>query len=465
MSFKKKNIKKSSPLILNISWIIAIFSIFFLWFFILRNIDFINLDFLKQIKINNKIIIKSDEELNNNLREKNKINILVIWRWWWNHDAPNLTDTIILASINSETNIISMLSIPRDLYVEYNNNRSWKINEIYALESNKNNNKKTWMNQISKKVSEITWEKIDFYVNIDFNWFQKIIDIIWWIVLTIEENFTDNNYPDWNWWYKTIIFKKWTWLFDWESALKYARSRHTTSDFDRSLRQQQIIEGIKNKLTTTYLLTSPLKVKELYDTFKEYVLTNLELKDIISLAFELKTSNYTIQSSNINDSCFYWTDSCEKWWFLYTPNREYFWWAAVLLANWTNVNDLSNYEILHKYTNLIFNYPKLYEENYKINIFNSLKINFLASIIADEIKKYWLNIPKINSIWNTKEIYEKSVIYYNNIDINSETIKVLKNFYPKIEFIEIKWNKYSKELDTKIEIIIWNDYKEIFNIK
>ena len=203
----------------------------------------------------------------------------------------------------------------------------------------------------------------------------------------------------------------------------------------------------------------------MYNTFKEYILTNIELKDIISLAIKLKTSNYKVLSANINDSCFYWTENCEKWWFLYTPNREYFWWAAVLLANWTNVNDLSNYEILHKYTNLIFNYPKLYEENYKINIFNSLKINFLASIIADEIKKYWLNIPKINSIWNTKEIYEKSVIYYNNIDINSETIKVLKNFYPKIEFIEIKWNKYSKELDTKIEIIIWNDYKEIFNIK
>jgi hypothetical protein len=136
-----------------------------------------------------------------------------------------------------------------------------------------------------------------------------------------------------------------------------------------------------------------------------------------------------------------------------------------LLANWTDVNNLSNYEILHNYTNLIFNHSKLYEENYKINIFNSLKINFLASIVADEIKKYWFNIPKVNSIWNTKKIYEKSVIYYNNIDINSETIQVLKNFFPKIEFIEIKWNKYSKELDTKIEIIIWNDYEEIFNIK
>lgn len=464
MSFKKKyikkNTKKSPTLILNIFWFFAIISIFCLWFFILNSINFVNIDFLKQINLNGGNNT-DDNNINGNENdnEKNKINILILWRWWRTNDAPNLTDTIILASINSDTKIISMLSIPRDFYVKYDNWGYWKINAVYANESNNGKDQKTWIHYLSKKISEMTWEKIDYYVNLDFEWFQKIIDILWWVKITIDEGFTDSSYPDWNWWYKIVTFKKWTWLFDWESALKYARSRHSTSDFDRSLRQQQIIEAIKEKLTTAYILTSPLKVKELYDTFKTYVLTNIELKNMIWLALKLKTSNYKIQSSNINNS--YW----EKWWFLYTPNRELFWWASVLLLNWTDVHSLSEYELLNKYSDIVFNHSKLYEENYKINIFNSLKKNYLASAIADDLKLYWLNIPKINSIWNTKKVYEKSIIYYNSIDKNSETIQVLKSFYPEVEFMETKWNKYSKELDTKIEIIIWNDYKEIFNIK
>jgi anionic cell wall polymer biosynthesis LytR-Cps2A-Psr (LCP) family protein len=62
-----------------------------------------------------------------------------------------------------------------------------------------------------------------------------------------------------------------------ENALKYARSRHSTSDFDRSLRQQQVIDAIRNKLVSSYLITSPIKIKKLYDVFTEYVYTDIEL--------------------------------------------------------------------------------------------------------------------------------------------------------------------------------------------
>jgi anionic cell wall polymer biosynthesis LytR-Cps2A-Psr (LCP) family protein len=62
-----------------------------------------------------------------------------------------------------------------------------------------------------------------------------------------------------------------------ENALKFARSRHSTSDFDRSLRQQQVIDAIRNKLVSSYLITSPIKIKELYDVFRKYVYTDIEL--------------------------------------------------------------------------------------------------------------------------------------------------------------------------------------------
>jgi LCP family protein required for cell wall assembly len=355
-----------------------------------------------------------------------------------------------------------MLSIPRDLYVEYPDmwkikDKKWKINWLYAKYKFENNSKQIWMKVLERKITQVTWEKIDYFINIDFNGFTKIIDTIWWIEITIPNQFVDNRYPDMDWWYKTLVFKKWTWIFDWENALKYARSRHSTSDFDRSMRQQQVIKSIKDKLTWSYFFTSPWKIKELYEVFNKYVYTDIKLSTLIKLAYTLNSSsNYKIISSNLNDSCFYWSDSCTKWWFLYTPNRSYFGWMSVVLAEWTNSENLNDYSKLQKYTNIVFNIPELFKENYKINIFNSVKVNFLASALSNQLIKYWFNIPINNSIWNTNKLYKKSVIYYNWINENSKTLQLLKQF-ANVDFIKTDFPKYSKT-EANIEIIIWEDY-------
>ena len=484
MSFKKHNINKPSPLITNIVWIISLFIIFLIGIFVIKNTNFFNFEIDQStwtwIVINSKSWI-IDKEINSNVNaqsnkikkfvekknQKDKINILVVWRWWGNHDAPNLTDTIILTSINTKTKIISMLSIPRDLYVEYPElnkleKDAWKINWLYAKYKFNNESKKVWMNVLKSKITEITWEKIDYFINIDFNWFTQIIDTIWWIEITIPKQFVDDRYPDKNWWYRTLIFKKWTWIFDWDNALKYARSRHSTSDFDRSIRQQQVIKAIKNKLTWSYFLTSPWKIKELYEVFNKYLYTDLKLSTLLKLAYTLNSSSdYKIISSNLNDSCFYWSDICAKWWFLYTPNRSYFWWMSVLLAEWTNAENLNNYSKLQKYTDIVFNAPELFKENYQINIFNSLKVNHLAWALSNEIIRYWFNIPQTNSIWNTDIIYKKSTILFNWIKESSKTIQLLKEF-TNANFVETDFPKYSKNW-ANIEIIIWEDYLSDLN--
>lgn len=402
-------------------------------------------------------------KLNENKQEEiSKINILVVWRWWWNHDAPNLTDTIILASIHPTEKTISLFSIPRDLYVEYEENTSWKINGLFATYGTAKWNPHNGMLYLERKVSQITWEKIHYYVNVDFRWFKKIIDTIGGIELTLENNFIDTEYPDWNGGYKTLFFKKWSWLFDGENALKYARSRHSTSDFDRALRQQKVISAVKAKLTGSYFLKSPTKIKEMYDIFKEYVLTDMKLEDIIKLSFVLKAKqDYEMISFNLNDSCFYGSTTCSKWWFLYIPNREFFWWMSVLLLNGTDVNNLNDYSIVQKYTDLVFNHPQVYLENYKVNIFNSIKVNNLAGIISNDVIKYGYNIPQVDSIWNTKTRYDESVLYYNNIDVNSATLQSLKKFFTW-EMVEVDYPVYSQDLDTKIELIIGEDYQDIF---
>ena len=462
MSFNKKTIKinKKRNIFANILGVLAIFLIFLLWIFLIWQISKINFNFYENI-----IPISSNEDYEEKEeKNKEKTNILIIWRWWGNHDAPNLTDTIILASINHKKDIISLLSIPRDLYVEYPNWKSWKINEIYRIFTKIYWDKQKWIKILENKVSQITGEKIDYYLNIDFEWFIKVIDTFWWIEITLEKNFVDEKFPDDKLWYTTFVLRKWTWNIDWEVALKYARSRHSTSDFDRSLRQQQVLRALKEKIESEWLLKSTWKIKKLYSIFKDYVDTDLDLQTLIKLSKIAKQKEkIDILSFNLNDSCFYWTTSCVRWWILYIPLREYFSWASVLLPNWADKNNLNNYKEVKKYTDLIFNKQEIFIENHEINVFNSLKINFLASEIADNIKKYWFNVPEKNSIGNTKKVYEKSIVYYNNIEEDSKTLKSLKQFLPGLEFKKVENSIYSKQETTKIEIIIWEDHKKMIN--
>lgn len=70
---------------------------------------------------------------------------------------------------------------------------------------------------------------------------------------------------------------------DGEKALQYARSRHSSSDFARSLRQQQIIQAILEKLKTNGL-GNVNKLKQLYSDYSEMVTTNISLKEMLGIA-------------------------------------------------------------------------------------------------------------------------------------------------------------------------------------
>lgn len=478
MSFKKISIKKNNNKnknILNIVWISSIFIVFLFSIYISNSIKDIEIDIDKD-----NILVGTSKEKNENideviLSENNEkkeddgtVNILLVWRWWWDHDAPELTDTIIVAKINKDKKIVSMLSIPRDLYVEYPLwvNKDYKINSIYSYFYNINSSESYWISALKKKIKEITGEDIDYYINVDFNGFIDIIDTLWWIQLTLEENFVDEQYPDWNWWYKTLIFKKWTWLFDWDSALKYVRSRHSTSDFDRSMRQQQVIQAIKNKIISSDMIKSPSKIKRLYEVMSENISTDLSLSEIVKIIYDLRLDkdDYKILSSNMNDSCFYGSDTCSKWWILYIPLRENYEWMSVLLVNWTEKWNLWNYKLSKKYSDIVLNNLDFQLENFKINIFNSTKVNNLAWALSNDIIRYWFHIPAYNSIWNTPEIYENSIILFNNIDEDSNTIKLLKTFF-KWEIKKVDYPLFSQDW-ANIEIIIWTDYiqnNKIFN--
>ncbi len=123
--------------------------------------------------------------------------------------------------------------------------------------------------------------------------------------MNVEEDLVDKEYPDNNWGYMTFSIKKGQQTLDGATALKYARSRHSTSDFDRSHRQQLVIKAIKDKLFSLDILTSPTKIKSLYYAIVSHIKTDLTMGQLASLALfgkDIPTAN--ILAFNLNDSCF-----------------------------------------------------------------------------------------------------------------------------------------------------------------
>ncbi len=265
--------------------------------------------------------LKKDENAN--------FNILILGIGGGTHDGPNLTDTIILANVNQKQNTVSMVSLPRDLWVP---SQASKINAAYAFGEEKGGQ---GLKQVREAVEEVTGQKIAYTIVIDFQAFTRLVDHVGGIDVDIENSFEDYEYPisgkendtcgfegeefekratasaeeqltSFPCRYKTLSFTKGTQEMDGETALEYVRSRHGTndegSDFARSKRQQKVIAALRKKMLSLGIVLNPVKVYGAYDIIKSNINEDIpqdKYDDFIKLAKkmqEAKTKSVVIDS-------------------------------------------------------------------------------------------------------------------------------------------------------------------------
>ncbi len=169
------------------------------------------------------------------------------------------TDTIIVMTLNPQTGSAGMLSIPRDLKVRPPmSSNDMKITSVYptgevigypgggpAL--------------LGDTVEALIGYPIDYYVRINFEGFIDIIDLIGGVEIDVPVEIYDDKYPDNNYGYEPPLhFLPGLQTMDGERALKYARTRHGSSDYVRAARQQQVIMAIKDKVTQPGVMASLL---------------------------------------------------------------------------------------------------------------------------------------------------------------------------------------------------------------
>jgi polyisoprenyl-teichoic acid--peptidoglycan teichoic acid transferase len=227
-----------------------------------------------------------------------RINVLLLGIAGNEKRGENLTDTIIVASINTKTNQVALLSVPRDLYVEIPGaNFKTKINAVYQYGlSLYPNNAVRAMEPILDTVKNITSLEINYWAILNFDGFQKAIDAIGGINVMNERDIYDPRYPGPGFSYETFELKKGFQHLDGATALKYARMRHNDpeGDFGRAKRQQQVLQATKNKIFGATTLFDAAAINKLLDIIGTNIKTDLdpgELNDFLKLAKKLDTDN------------------------------------------------------------------------------------------------------------------------------------------------------------------------------
>lgn len=258
-------------------------------------------------------------------KENNNVNLLLLGVGGGKHDGFDLTDTIIFTSIDQSKNKITLVSIPRDLWIPDLNT---KINEAY----HQGEVKKKGGGLILTKavVSSVINQPVDYIILGDFEGFVKAVDLIGGIDVMVDKSFDDYEYPiegkendlcghnqdeiqnlvatvssqpeAFPCRYKKIHFEAGNQHMDGQTALEFVRSRHAKgeegTDFARSRRQEKVISAFKDKVLTVETFLNPVKMLSLYDILKSSIVTNInqnEYDDFIKLAQKMK--NAKIQSA------------------------------------------------------------------------------------------------------------------------------------------------------------------------
>jgi LCP family protein required for cell wall assembly len=238
------------------------------------------------------------------LRHGQRINILLLGYGGSENDAPYLTDSIMVATIDPPTHHVMLASVPRDLWVTID---AWpsghaqahdKINA--AFEAGASPGLLGDANVLSDYrgrdggghiaehvVGQVTGIKFDKYVGVDFKAFRDMVDALGGIQVCMDTKLDDYEYPDYHNGYIKggIHFPAGCYQVNGESALEIARSRHAiepeqASDFGRARRQQMIMLAIKQKAVTASGLT---KAPQLMSALEKDFQTDLTLNDLTAL--------------------------------------------------------------------------------------------------------------------------------------------------------------------------------------
>jgi polyisoprenyl-teichoic acid--peptidoglycan teichoic acid transferase len=219
---------------------------------------------------------------------------------------PTRTDALVLVRIDRDRSRVSMLSIPRDLWVNYPSGGEGRINAAYAI-GERRFGPGGGAALAKSTVSRLIGVEVDHFMLINFQGFETLIDQIGGISVDVPEPLYDPAFPTADYGTIEVRFDAGTQLLDAENALIYARTRHADSDFGRNQRQQQVLMAIFERIRERGLLQQLTSLDDYTRSMRGYVQTDLSrgrMLELAGFARGLNSDNilrYAIDSRSIVD--------------------------------------------------------------------------------------------------------------------------------------------------------------------
>ena len=281
------------------------------------------------VSANNALRIPTPATVPQNQVDRSKTNILLIGYWGERWDYRDLVwDAVIAVTLNSNNGEITFKSLSCWCYGS----------DAEAL-----------VNETKICASQYYWLYFDYYATIDFAAFKDAMDILWWIDVYVDEPINDMEYPDdvrffngklqldrKKWWYTSFNLSAGRNHMDWETALKYVRSRQSTAGYDRDSRQLKVLQAVLDKVLASWFDIS--KLYNLYKIYDNKIVTDISLNDATVFLSLLKW-NKTNSQQNTNSNL---------WWNTSTNNTVINT-TEILLSNWYTEEQNDAYEFWRGY--------------------------------------------------------------------------------------------------------------------
>lgn len=257
------------------------------------------------------------------------------------------SDTLMLVRVDPQARTASMLSIPRDSVVPIPRLGWAKINTAYgygyanaaALYGDGVEPSAAGGALAAEAVEQFLGVTVDYIAQVDFRGFEQLVDSVGGVLLDVPSPILDAEYPTENYGVERIYIPAGLQVLDGRTALIYARTRHGSSDFDRSKRQQQVLRALFDQVRSRGLLANTTLLPRWIEVVTQHVRTTLPVSNVqamaelAALARDLDGSRILQLSINPNDVAIDRENGSDIYW---NPND-----IAALVARWQAGPDLT----------------------------------------------------------------------------------------------------------------------------
>lgn len=322
-----------------------------------------------------------------------RVNILLLGIGGDGHEAPDLTDTLMVASLDPVTDKMDLLSIPRDLWVKVPGAGSRKINEAYfygkrnSSSSDPNQQRRDGVQLVDQTLESVLGIPIHYHALVNFKAFEDVVNALGGVDLNVTKEGavyevlwvegTNQHY--------TLNVQPGLQHFDGTRALYYSRSRHTSSrgDFDRSERQRALIVAIKDKALSAGTFANPIKVSQLLDSLGNNVYTDFDSSSIKCLYTQISQ----VQSANIKSMD------------LVTPPHNLLGAGSIPGVSTLVPKEGSfTYGAIQQYVRSALRDGFLARENAPVAVYNATSVTGLATTQGDKLKTFGYNVTTVTSL-------------------------------------------------------------------